>query len=86
MNIFSQKLRSEFCKLCKESLQDNRTGKYSHAKIISMFGFFALTIFMWKLILIGGLSVEFFIAYSAYCTGHQTLNKWLDGKTKKETE
>jgi hypothetical protein len=39
---------------------------------------FAATIFMWKLIILGGMSLEYFIAYLAYGTGHQTINKFLD--------
>lgn len=82
-----QRSREEICKFIKETLQDQKTGKYSHAKVIAMCGFLALTVFMWKLILIGGMGVDYFIAYAAYCTGHQTLNKWLDGKNKaKDTE
>ena len=79
--------REELCRFFKENLQDTRTGKYSHAKVIACLGFCALTFFMWKLIILGGMSVEYFIAYACYCTGHQTINKFLDGKQKnKATE
>lgn len=77
------KTRLELCKFFKDCLQDGRTGRYSHAKVIACLGFFALTFFMWKLILAGTMSVEFFICYAAYCTGHQTINKFLDGKNSK---
>lgn len=72
--------RDELCRFLKENVQDSRTGKYSHAKVIACLGFVALTFFMWKLILLGNLGIEFFLAYAAYCTGHQTINKFLDGK------
>lgn len=77
--------RQELCKFFKQTLQDNNTGKYSHAKVIAMCGFLAATVFIWKLIIIGGMSAEYFMIYVAYCTGHQTINKFLDGKTKDGT-
>jgi len=43
---------------------------------------FAATIFMWKLILLGGMSLDYFVAYLAYGTGHQTLNKFLETRDK----
>jgi hypothetical protein len=67
-------------RLFKETLQDNTTGKYSHAKVITMLVAFAATIFMWTLIIAGSMSLEYFLAYLAYGTGHQTLNKFLDNR------
>ncbi len=66
--------------MVRESLQDNATGRYSHARILSMLVAVAATIFMWKLIILGGMSLEFFIAYLAYGAGHQSLNKFLDNR------
>lgn len=63
-----------------DSLKDNATGLYSHARIIAMLVAFAATVFMWKLILMGGMNIEYFIAYLAYGTGSQTLNKFLDNR------
>lgn len=65
-------------KIFKEALQDNTTGTYSHARIIAMLVAIAATVFMWKLVILGGMTIEFFVAYLAYGTGHQTLNKFLD--------
>lgn len=65
-------------KLFRETLQDNTTGKYSHAKIIAMLAAIAATIFIWKLIILGGMTIEYFIAYLTWCTSHQTINKYLD--------
>lgn len=70
----------EFCKLVKETLQDNATGRYSHARVIAMLVALAATMFIWKLIILGGMSIEYFIAYLAYGTGHQSLNKFLDNR------
>ncbi len=70
----------EFCKIVKESLQDNATGRYSHSRIIAMLVALAATIFIWKLIILGGMGIEYFIAYLAYGTGHQSLNKFLDNR------
>jgi hypothetical protein len=63
-----------------ESLKDNATGLYSHSRIISMLIAFGATVFMWKLIIAGGMSIEYFIGYLTYGTGHQTINKFLDNK------
>lgn len=75
----------EFCKMVKESLQDSATGKYSHARILSALVALAATIFIWKLIILGGMSVEYFIAYLAYGAGNQSLNKFLDNKDDSRT-
>lgn len=64
--------------LTKECLQDNTTGGYSHSRVIAMIVAIAATVFIWKLIILGGMSIEYFVAYLAYGTGHQTLNKFLD--------
>lgn len=65
-------------KLFKETLQDNTTGKFSHAKIIVMVAALAATVFMWKLVIMGGMTIEYFVAYLTWCTSHQTINKYLD--------
>jgi hypothetical protein len=77
---------NELKKLIKESLQDNTTGRYSHARVIALLVALAATVFMWKLIIAGGMTIEFFIAYLAYGTGHQTLNKFLDNRPSKKDE
>jgi len=61
----------------KQILQ-TRDGQYSLARVISLLVAIAATAFVWKLILMGGLTVDIFIAYLAYGTGNQTLNKLLD--------
>lgn len=71
---------AELSRLIKESLQDNATGRYSHARVIAMLVAVAATIFMWKLIILGGMNLEYFVAYLAYGTGHQGLNKFLDNR------
>lgn len=63
-----------------ESLKDNATGNYSHSRIISMLIALGATVFMWKLILAGGMTFEYFAAYLTYGTGHQTINKFLDNR------
>jgi hypothetical protein len=64
----------------KESLQDNATGRYSSARIIAMLVAFAATVFMWKLVILGGMSIDYFVAYLTYGTGSAGLNKFLDNK------
>ena len=68
---------SETAVFFKQILQ-TRDGQYSLARVISLLVGVAATVFVWKLILMGGLSVDIFIAYLAYGTGNQTLNKFLD--------
>lgn len=67
-------------KLFRESLQDNATGRYSSSRVIAMLVAIAATVFMWKLVLLGGMSIEYFLAYLAYGTGTQSLNKFLDNR------
>lgn len=72
--------------MIKEGCQDNATGKYSHSRIIAMLVSLASTIFMWKLIVLGGMNIEYFIAYLAYGTGYQTMNKFLDNRDTVRNE
>ena len=67
--------------IIKDSLKDE-SGHYSHARIIAMLVAFGATVFMWKLTITGGMSIEYFFGYLAYGTGHQTLHKFLDRKSK----
>ncbi len=62
------------------ALRDNATGQYSSARIIAMLVAIAATIFMWKLILLGGMTIDYFIAYLAYGTGTTGINKFLDNR------
>jgi hypothetical protein len=66
--------------ILKESLQDNATGRYSSSRVIALLVAIAATVFMWKLVIVGGMTIEYFLAYLAYGTGTQTLNKFLDNK------
>jgi hypothetical protein len=67
-------------KIIRESLQDNATGRYSSSRVIAMLVAIAATVFMWKLVILGGMSVEYFISYLAYGTGSAGLNKFLDNR------
>ena len=67
-----KQIKEEGKKFIYDILTDN--SKYSQARLISLVGFICLSFFMWKLILIGGMQVDYFIAYAAYCTGTQTIN------------
>lgn len=69
-----------------DSLKDNATGHYSHARIIAMLVAFAATIFMWKLIIMGGMSIDYFISYLAYGTGSAGLGKYLDNRDTARLE
>jgi hypothetical protein len=75
-----------FCKIITESLQDNATGRYSSARVIAMLVAIAATVFMWKLVILGGMSIDYFVAYLAYGTGTASLNKFLDNKDTSRAE
>lgn len=72
--------------IIKESLQDNATGRYSSARVIAMLVAIAATVFMWKLVILGGMSIDYFLAYLAYGTGSAGLNKYLDNRDNARTE
>ena len=73
-------------RIIKESLQDNATGRYSSARVISMLVAIAATVFMWKLVILGGMTIDYFLAYLAYGTGSAGLNKFLDNRDNSRTE
>lgn len=73
-------------KIIRESLQDNATGRYSSTRVIAMLVAIAATVFMWKLVILGGMTIEYFMAYLAYGTGTFGLNKFLDNKDTARTE
>ena len=67
-------------KILDDAVKDNATGHYSHSRIIALLIAFGATVFMWKLILLGGMGIEYFLGYLAYGTGQMTMNKFLDNK------
>jgi len=73
-------MMNTLARMFKEALQDNATGRYSSARIIAMLVAIAATVFMWKLVILGGMNIEYFIAYLAYGTGSAGLNKFLDNR------
>jgi hypothetical protein len=58
-------------------LQDDQ-GNYSHARLIALLVGFSATLFMWKLILIGGMTIDYFLYYLAYGVVHMNVSKALD--------
>lgn len=73
-------------KIIDEACKDSVTGQYSHARVIALFVALAATLFMWKLIILGGMTIEYFMAYLAYGAGSQTLNKFLDNSDTARAE
>lgn len=73
-------------KIIKESLQDNATGRYSSSRLIALLVAFAATVFMWKLVILGGMTIEYFLAYLSYGTGTAGLNKFLDNRDNARQE
>jgi hypothetical protein len=67
--------------LLQEILKD-RQGKYSHARLISLIGAVAASVFIWKLIVLGGMTPEYFLLYLIYVSGQQLVNKHLDNKNE----
>ena len=58
-------------------LQDDK-GNYSHARLIALLVGFSATFFMWKLMLLGEMTTDYFLYYLAYGVVHQSVNKFLD--------
>lgn len=73
-------------KILDDSMKDNVTGRYSHARVIAMLVAFAATVFMWKLVIMGGMHIDYFICYLAYGTGTAGLSKFLDTRDTARTE
>ena len=59
-------------------LLTDKNGNLSHARVIALGVGFSATIFMWKLLIMNQMTIDFFIAYLTYGSGHQVFNKWLD--------
>lgn len=76
------KIKNELVLFFRQILKDNQTNTYSQAKVISLLGFVCLTVFMWQLIIVAAMSIEYFVGYAAYCAGNLTVNKWLDGRNR----
>lgn len=68
-----------------ELLSDNKTNKFSQAKTISVLVAIIASLIMIKLTLMSGMSIEYFIAYLAYGTGHANMSKFLDSRTRGKT-
>lgn len=67
-------------KIVTESLQDNATGRYSSSRVIALLVAFAATVFMWKLVILGGMTIEYFTAYLLYGTGSMGVGKFFDNR------
>lgn len=63
--------------LLKKAVLDE-FGDVSHARIIALVVCFSATVFMWRLIALGEMQLDYFIAYLVYGVVHQSLNKSLD--------
>lgn len=59
-------------------LMSDEKGNYSHARLIALLVGFSATFFMWKLMVMGEMTIEYLIAYLSYGVIHQSLNKSLD--------
>jgi hypothetical protein len=66
--------------LLLQSLKNN--GKFSLTNIITLLVAIAATVFMWKLIIVGGMTVDYFVAYLCYGVGHKSIGKYLDTRKK----
>jgi len=53
-------------RILDESIKDNVTGQYSHSRIIALIIGICASIFMWKLVIMGELTIEYFMGYLAY--------------------
>lgn len=58
-------------------LQDDK-GNYSHARLIALLVGFSATFFMWKLMVMGEMTQDYFLYYLAYGVIHMNVSKALD--------
>lgn len=56
----------------------NERGNVSHARIIALLVAFCATAFMWKLLLLNQMTLEYFIAYITMGVVHLNVSKALD--------
>jgi len=63
--------------LHRELLSD-ASGKLQLAKVMLWFGFLFLSAFVWKLILTRTLTIDYFVVYAGFVSGHQLVSKYLD--------
>ena len=58
-------------------LQDDK-GNYSHARLIALLVGFSATFFMWKLMVMGEMTTDYFLYYLSYGVIHMNVSKALD--------
>lgn len=60
-----------------EFVKDNQ-GNFSHARLIALGVGLSATLFMWKLLITGGMNETYFLYFLSYGVVHQNVNKALD--------
>jgi hypothetical protein len=63
----------------RELLTDD-SSRLSLAKCMLYFGWLFLTCFIWKLILTHTLTIEYFVVYAGFVSGHHLVSKFIDNK------
>lgn len=58
-------------------LQDDK-GNYSHARLIALLVGFSATFFMWKLMVMSQMTIDYFLYYLGYGVIHMNVSKALD--------
>ena len=66
----------------KTLLRDD-SGKPSLAKHILLFGFWFVMIYMFKLAVLHEVTIDYFIAFIGFISGHNLLSKLVDTKGNK---
>jgi hypothetical protein len=67
----------------REILSDDK-GKLSLPRVMLWFGFIFLSAFIWKLIITHTLTIDYFVVYAGFVSGHSLVSKYLD-RTGQQT-
>ena len=59
-------------------LTSDDSGKISLSKTMLFLGFIFISLYMWKLMVMKEITIEFFVTYIGFISGHQLISKKLD--------
>lgn len=59
--------------------------KLTISKVQLWFGFWFLSFFVWKLIITHTLTIDYFVVYAGFVSGHSLVSKYIDSKGNQLT-
>jgi hypothetical protein len=68
----------------REILSDDK-GKLNLARVMLYYGWLFLTAFVWKLIITHTLTIDYFVVYAGFVSGHSLVSKYIDTKGNQIT-